>query len=130
VSTFTPTGAPGDALQLAGASDGSFDMTPADLNDCGTQRYIAELTGDVRLKQRVQHPNVIERKDRGQHYWYFRCREDEMLPSGKIKSVESFTLSGQAEAKAASRRGRPKSSATNSYWNGTRLRADAKPSSR
>lgn len=83
MSTFTPTGAPGDALQLAGASDGSLDMTPADLNDCGTQRYIAELTGDVKLKQRVQHPSVIERKDRGQHYWYFRWREDEMLPSGK-----------------------------------------------
>ena len=47
---------------------------------------LLNLTGGVRLKQRVQHPSVIERKDRGQHYWFFRYREDELLPSGSYLS--------------------------------------------
>src|ERR1035438_8009661 len=30
------------------------------------------LTGGVKLKQRVQHPKVHERKARGNYYWFFR----------------------------------------------------------
>jgi hypothetical protein len=36
---------------------------------------LLELTGGVRLKQRVQHPSVIERKDRGDPYWCDRARK-------------------------------------------------------
>ena len=55
---------------------------------------LLELTGGVRLKQRVQHPSVIERKDRGQHYWYFRYRHDELLPSGTVKTRRKFHTIG------------------------------------
>src|SRR6185437_13851441 len=62
---------------------------------------LLELTGGVRLKQRVQHPSVIERKDRGQHYWYFRYREDELLPSGIIKAHRKFHTIGQSRGDGA-----------------------------
>jgi integrase len=53
---------------------------------------LLHLTGGVRLKQRVQHPSVIERKDRGSYYWYFRYRDDEILPDGKIKTRRKFHI--------------------------------------
>jgi integrase len=51
---------------------------------------LLELTGGVRLKQRVQHPSLIERKDRGRHYWYFRYRQDELLPNGTVTTRRKF----------------------------------------
>jgi len=60
----------------------------------GLDATLLNLTGGVRLKQRVQHPSVIERKDRGQHYWYFRYREDELLPNGKIRVRRKFHTIG------------------------------------
>jgi integrase len=62
---------------------------------------LLELTGGVRLKQRVQHPSVIERKDRGQHYWYFRYREDELLPNGTIKPHRRFHTIGLSRGDGA-----------------------------
>jgi integrase len=52
------------------------------------------LTGGVKLKQRVQHPSVIERKDRGQNYWYFRYRHDDLLPNGTIRTRRKFHTIG------------------------------------
>lgn len=52
------------------------------------------LTGGVRLKQRVQHPSVIERKDRSHYYWYFRYREDELLPNGTVSTRRKFHTIG------------------------------------
>src|SRR5437879_246585 len=52
------------------------------------------LTGGVKLPQRVQHPGVIERKDRGQHYWYFRYRHDELLPNGTVRTRRKFHTIG------------------------------------
>jgi len=46
----------------------------------GHNATLLELTGGVRLKQRVQHPKVHERKDRGSYYWFFRYRHDELRP--------------------------------------------------
>jgi integrase len=54
------------------------------------------LTGGVRLKQRVQHPKVHERKDRGSHYWFFRYRDDELLPSGLTKTTRKFHIIGSS----------------------------------
>ena len=48
------------------------------------------LTGGVALPQRVQHPNIHERKDRGSAYWFFRYRHDELLPNGTIKTSRKF----------------------------------------
>ena len=55
---------------------------------------LLELTGGVRLKQRVQHPKVHERKDRGSYYWFFRYRHDELLPDGSIKTTRRFHTIG------------------------------------
>jgi integrase len=48
------------------------------------------LTGGIRLKQRVQHPKVHERKDRNSHYWFFRYRHDELRPDGSTKTTRKF----------------------------------------
>ncbi len=47
---------------------------------------LLKLTGGVRLKQRVQHPRINECKDRGVPYWFFRYRDDELLPDGTVKT--------------------------------------------
>jgi integrase len=67
----------------------------------GLDATLLNLTGGVRLKQRVQHPSVIERKDRGQHYWYFRYREDELLPNGVIKIRRKFHTIGPSRGDGA-----------------------------
>ena len=67
----------------------------------GLNATLLNLTGGVRLKQRVQHPSVIERKDRGQHYWYFRYREDDLLPNGKIRVRRKFHTVGPSRGEGA-----------------------------
>jgi len=67
----------------------------------GLNATLLNLTGGVRLKQRVQHPSVIERKDRGKHYWYFRYREDELLPSGTFKPRRRFHTIGPSRGDGA-----------------------------
>src|SRR5271156_5705125 len=62
---------------------------------------LLHLTGGVRLKQRVQHPSVIERKDRGSYYWYFRYRDDEILPDGMIKTRRKFHIIGLSRGDGA-----------------------------
>jgi integrase len=67
----------------------------------GLNANVADLGGGVRLKQRIQHPSVIERKDRGRHYWFFRCREDERLPNGEIKIRRKFHTIGPSRGEGA-----------------------------
>lgn len=62
---------------------------------------LLHLTGGVRLKQRVQHPSVIERRDRGSYYWYFRYREDEILRDGTIKTRRKFHIIGPSRGDGA-----------------------------
>jgi integrase len=59
-------------------------MTPHEGN------LLSLLTGGRQLKQRVQHPKVHERKDRGTFYWFFRYRQDMILPDGSIKTTRRF----------------------------------------
>jgi integrase len=59
------------------------------------------LTGGVKLKQRVQHPKVHERKDRGGFYWFFRYRYDELLPDGQIKTSRKFHAIGPSRGENA-----------------------------
>jgi integrase len=51
------------------------------------------------LKQRVQHPTLIEREDRGSYYWYFRYRKDEILPDGTVKTTRPFVKVGPSRGK-------------------------------
>lgn len=67
----------------------------------GNEGTLLTLTGGVRLKQRVQHPGVIERKDRGRHYWYFRYRHDELLPNGTVKTRRKFHTIGPSRGEGA-----------------------------
>src|SRR5277367_932036 len=62
---------------------------------------LLHLTGGVKLKQRVQHPSVIERKDRGCYYWYFRYRDDELLPDGTVRTRRRFRTIGPSRGDKA-----------------------------
>jgi hypothetical protein len=62
---------------------------------------LRSLTGGTRLKTRVQHPRVHERKDRGSHYWFFRYREDERLPDGAVKTTRRFHTIGPSRGEGA-----------------------------
>src|SRR5580704_17662255 len=62
---------------------------------------LLSLTGGVRLKQRVQHPKVHERKDRGSYYWFFRYRHDELRPDGTIKTNRKFHTIGPSRGENA-----------------------------
>jgi len=67
----------------------------------GNKGTLQVLTGGVRLKQRVQHPKVHERKDRGSYYWFFRYRHDELLPDGSIKTTRKFHTIGPSRGENA-----------------------------
>ena len=67
----------------------------------GNEGTLLALTGGVKLKRRVQHPSIIERKDRGDHYWYFRYRDDELLASGKVKTTRKFHTIGPSRGSDA-----------------------------
>ena len=56
---------------------------------------LLSLTGDAHLKQRVQHPKIHERKERGVPYWYFRYWHDELLPDGSIQTAGNATSAVQ-----------------------------------
>jgi integrase len=59
------------------------------------------LTGGKVLKQRVQRPEVHERKDRGSYYWFFRYRKDEIQPDGTIKTTRPFHTIGPSRGPGA-----------------------------
>ena len=62
---------------------------------------LLSLTGGVELKQRVQHPKVHERRDRGSYYWFFRFRHDQLLPDGSIKTTRKFHTVGPSRGEKA-----------------------------
>jgi len=62
------------------------------------------LTGGVRLKNRVQHPKVNECRDRGMPYWFFRYRDDELLPGGTVKTTRKRRIIGPSKGPNAIRR--------------------------
>jgi integrase len=48
------------------------------------------LAGGLRVKVRVQHPEVKQRKDRNGWPWMFRYRNDEVQPDGSIKTLRKY----------------------------------------
>jgi hypothetical protein len=59
--------------------------------DEGTLRA---LTGGYRVKPRVQHPKVLERKCRDGWHWFFRYYQEEVQPDGLVKTVRPFHALG------------------------------------
>ena len=47
---------------------------------------LQSLTRGLRLKVRIQHPEVHERTDRGGSYWYFRYWDDVLQADGTMKA--------------------------------------------
>ena len=58
---------------------------------------IQSLTGGLRLKVRVQHPDIHERTDRKGSYWFFRYWDDVVQPGGKEKAVRRFQTIGASK---------------------------------
>lgn len=59
------------------------------------------LTGGLKLKTRVQHPKVHERKDRQGHSWFFRAWVDEPQPGGTAKTTRKFFTIGPSKGEKA-----------------------------
>ena len=46
----------------------------------GAEGSLHMLAGGLRVKARVQHPEVTQRKDRQSRPWIYRYRDDEIQP--------------------------------------------------
>src|ERR1035437_6522040 len=55
-----------------------------------TQANLQTLAGGLRVKARVQHPKVTQRKDRPGWPWIFRYRDDELQPDGSMKVLRRY----------------------------------------
>src|SRR5450755_2621752 len=55
-----------------------------------TQANLQRLAGGLRVKARVQHPQVKPRKDRQGWPWVFRYRLDEIQPDGSTKTLRKY----------------------------------------
>jgi len=60
----------------------------------GSEGSLQELAGGLRLKVRIQHPDVHERTDRRGSYWYFRYWDDVFQPDHTTKAVRRFRVIG------------------------------------
>ena len=58
---------------------------------------LQSLTGGLRLKVRIQHPEVHERTDRGCSYLYFRYWDDVLQADGTMKAVRKFQVIGPSK---------------------------------
>jgi integrase len=59
------------------------------------------LAGGLRVKARVQHPQVKPRKDRQGWPWVFRYRSDEMQPDGSLKTLRKYQAIGPSKGDGA-----------------------------
>ena len=55
-----------------------------------TEGSLHMLAGGLRVKARVQHPQVKPRKDRAGWPWIFRYRADEIQPDGTVKTLRKY----------------------------------------
>ena len=61
-----------------------------------TECNLQKLAGGLRVKARVQHPKVTQRKDRPGWPWIFRYYADELQPDGSTKVLRRVPR-GRAE---------------------------------
>ena len=55
-----------------------------------TEGSLHILAGGLRVKARVQHPEVKPRKDRKGWPWIFHYRADELQPDGSMKTLRKY----------------------------------------
>ena len=55
------------------------------------------LVGGLRLKVRIQHPDVHERTDRRGSYWFFRYWDDVLQSDGTTKAIRKFQTLGPSK---------------------------------
>jgi integrase len=66
-----------------------------------TEANLHMLAGGLRVKMRVQHPQVKPRKDRQGWPWIFRYRADEVQPDGLIKTLRKYHEIGPSKGDGA-----------------------------
>ena len=59
------------------------------------------LAGGLRVKARVQHPAVTQRKDRQSRPWIFRYRQDEIQTDGSVKTLRKYHEIGPSKGEGA-----------------------------
>src|ERR1035438_3025920 len=62
---------------------------------------LQRLSGGLRVKARVQHPQVKPRKDRAGWPWVFRYWADEALPDGSVKTLRKYQEIGPSKGDGA-----------------------------
>src|SRR5947208_13859985 len=62
---------------------------------------VLTLAGGLRVKARVQHPQVKPRKDRSGWPWVFRYRADEARPDGSVKELRKYQEVGPSKGEGA-----------------------------
>src|SRR5712692_6909810 len=67
----------------------------------GTEGNLLTLAGGLRVKARVQHPQVKPRKDRKGWPWVFRYWSDEIQPDGTIKTLRKYQAVGPSKGEGA-----------------------------
>src|SRR3954454_11964437 len=67
----------------------------------GKNGNVHMLTGGLRVKARVQHPQVKPRKDREGWPWVFRYWLDEVQPDGSVKTLRKYQALGPSKADGA-----------------------------
>src|SRR3954470_15683859 len=67
----------------------------------GTEGNLHLLTGGLRVKVRVQHPQVKPRKDREGWPWVFRYWHDEVQGDGSINTVRKYHALGPSRGDGA-----------------------------
>src|SRR5215475_11975513 len=56
----------------------------------GTEGNVCMLAGGLRVKARVQHPQVKPRRDRPGWPWVFRYRAEEVQADGSVKTLRKY----------------------------------------
>src|SRR5262249_43830283 len=59
------------------------------------------LAGGLRVKARVQHPQVKPRRDRDGWPWVFRYWYDEVQPDGTVKTLRKYQALGPSKGDGA-----------------------------
>src|SRR6266436_2730039 len=63
----------------------------------GTEGTLHALAGGLRVKARVQHPQVKPRKDREGWPWVFRYWNDEIQSDGSVKALRKYQEVGPSK---------------------------------
>jgi integrase len=67
----------------------------------GPEGNLRMLAGGLRVKARVQHPQVKPRKDRQGYPWVFRYWSDEIQPNGSVKTLRKYQVAGPSKGEGA-----------------------------